>query len=274
MLSPTPLESGATASPSATPSPAVAPKDPVQSASNKASSAATTAARPWERFGQLNLEMALVTVHGHALHVTRIPAYAMDGGNYVFAPFSLVDAREYIDLADGKLELATAEVLDAMHLQGYYGAPIAQDSNWKQTGFYDTAGNMNSDYVVKELGRRWSSRLKGSDYDGKSPVVNCAKPVILDDAALSKPGYCVIRGYYFDRPTAEEKASGKIRISAMSPINKRTVAHTKGYKDLSGGGVFVSTKLPNGEDYRSLVESGALGNKPFSLDLFWRSGLT
>lgn len=260
--------------PSASPAPATTPAAAPAAATTPAAAPVSKGVKPWERFGPVTYEMTSITLKGHTLRVTRIPAYAMVNGQYTFPPFSLVDAREYIDLSGEKLYLATADVLDAMHLQGWFSPPIVSDKDWQTTGFYNTDANMNTDALVIEFGRRWTRRFKDGPYTpALGPVANCSKPVILDNAALGKLGYEVIRGYYTERPTDGEKQSGKVIIGPTNPYNKRTIEHTKGYKDLSGGAVLVEVTTGEGKDYRALVESGELGNEPFKLDMFWKAGL-
>ena len=195
-----------------------------------------------------------VTVRGHTLRVTRVPVNTTVNGLVVYPPFSLTNARAYMDLGGEKLGLATAEVMDAMHSQGWYYA--------YQAGWYDPAKNMDTDQLVMELGQRWQAIFRAHGYKPElGPVVNIGKPVIWDAAGVENPGRCVIRGFYEKGPPD----------GVRSPVNKRTTAHGVAYRDLSTVGVFVERKTGEGRDYYDLVQSGELGNKPFRLDAFWKA---
>lgn len=244
-----PLPGASSPAPSSGSSPA-SPAAP----SSGSSTRSTTGRPPWERFGPAIYDTTPITVRGHTLRVTRVPVNATVNGVVAYPPFSLTDAREYLLLGGEKLGLATAEVLDAMHNQGWYYA--------YQVGFYDVTKNMDTDHLVLKLGQRWQAIFRTHDYKPSlGPVVNIGKPVIWDAVGLDNPGRCVIRGFYEKGPVDNFK----------NPVNKRTTAHGVKYRDLSTVGVFVERKTAEGRDYYDLVQSGELGNKPFQLDAFWKA---
>lgn len=228
-------------------------------------------AKPWERFGPAIYDLTPVKLGAHTLLVTRIPVNALVNGIVVFPPFSLIDAREYIELGDDKLSLATADVLDAMHAQGWYHAYIASDRPESEnpykppaSGFYNIAGDMNTDAVVIELGRRWQLAMKAGGYTADmGPIVNTGKPCIIDQAGIDAPGQCVLRGFYEKGPPRQ--------TPPKSPVNQRTVAHPKKYKDLSTNGVFVQRRTVEGADYHDLIAKGAFGSAPLDVATFWRA---
>lgn len=205
-----------------------------------------------ERFGPVTIDLRPLRMpNGDTLSVTRIPAFTTVDGALVFPPFSPIEALDY-GAAHG-LALPSAAVMDQVRAQGWWHPPYTADVNAEQTGFYPVAkpGDMSSDFVIKELGRRWTRAFAAGDYDGNMFVPNVTKAWIADAVALQKPGYGVNRGYWMSKGDKE-------------PIQKRGQAHNSRYSDLAQGGWFVRDT----PTYRAALQSGAYGDAPFDYAAF------
>lgn len=247
-----PSSSAATSSAPAASSPgASAPPAPKASSSPaKAASSPAGSRLPWERFGAALYDLVPLVVNGHTVHVCRVPVYATASGITVYPPFSVRDAKAYFDQG-APLALPTAAILDQMHMQGWFHAPI--------TGFYDYAKSMDTEDLVLELGRRWGLAMTNGGYRADSGlcVVNIAKAWIFSKKGIENPGQAVNRGYY----------SKKGELGKDSPIQREGIAHPVTYRDLGQAGWFVSTDA----DYLAKVEQGAFGDPPLDVAAFWRA---
>lgn len=226
-IEPTPIDGGQNSAPSApSASPPTAPRRGIP---------------PWERFGSISLDFLPIEVQGVRLEVTRVPAFSTVNGVQVYPPFSALDALEYGE-KDG-LSLPSASVLDAIRAASWWHAPITEG--------YSPSGDMQSDAVVIDHGRRWKNAFDNGGYNGTMPVVNVTKAWIVDSVALTKPGFGVNRGYWMSE-------------GAKEPIQKRGQAHPAGYRDVAQGGVFVRSS----REYLWALRKGALGDVSVDYEAF------
>jgi hypothetical protein len=197
--------------------------------------------KPWERFGPLTIDLRPLDVNGIQLLVTRIPAFTTLNASLVFPPFSALEALEYGAMKG--LALPTAEVLDAVRRGSWWHAPI--------TSGYSTNGDMQSDSVVLDHGRRWTLAMNTGGYDEDDFAVNVTKAWIADAVVFDRPGFGINRGYWM----AEKD---------KDPIQKRGQAHPSTYRDVAQGGWFVKAT----PEYLDAIRTGKLGNKPFEYEAF------